>query len=118
MLHREPWSRARPCRSSGRLSRRAAPNFAFGRRARRTFTREGTYDAAATRLRDLAELGVSAIELMPLAAFDGARGWGYDGVAPFAPFAPYGTPDELRAFVAEAHRLGLAVILDLVLNHF
>jgi maltooligosyltrehalose trehalohydrolase len=83
-----------------------------------TFTPAGTYAGAAERLELLSELGVTAIELMPLASFDGARGWGYDGVAHYAPFAPYGTPDELRAFVDRAHELGLAVLLDVVYNHF
>jgi maltooligosyltrehalose trehalohydrolase len=83
-----------------------------------TFTEEGTYRAAGLRLPLLRELGVTAIELMPVAAFQGARGWGYDGVALFAPFAPYGSPDELRAFVDSAHGLGLSVLLDVVYNHF
>ncbi|WP_394839257.1 malto-oligosyltrehalose trehalohydrolase [Pendulispora rubella] len=83
-----------------------------------TFTREGTYDAARARLRDLAELGVTTIELMPLAAFPGQRGWGYDGVALYAPFAPYGTPDDLRRFIDDAHGLGVGVLLDVVYNHF
>jgi maltooligosyltrehalose trehalohydrolase len=83
-----------------------------------TFTEEGTYAAAATRLAQLAELGITTIELMPLAAFPGTRGWGYDGVAHYAPFAPYGNPDELRAFIDAAHGLGLAVLLDVVYNHF
>jgi maltooligosyltrehalose trehalohydrolase len=83
-----------------------------------TFTAEGTYDSAAKRLRDLVDLGVTAIELMPIASFDGSRGWGYDGVAHYAPYAPYGTPDELRAFVDHAHGLGLSVLLDVVYNHF
>jgi maltooligosyltrehalose trehalohydrolase len=83
-----------------------------------TFTEEGTYAAAADRLPYLADLGVTALELMPLAAFAGRRGWGYDGVAPYAPFAPYGTPDELRAFVDRAHDLGISVLLDAVYNHF
>ena len=82
------------------------------------FTREGTYAAAAERLDDLAELGVTAVELMPLSAAPGHRGWGYDGVAHFAPFAPYGRPERLRAFVERAHALGLAVLLDVVYNHF
>lgn len=82
-----------------------------------TFTEEGTYAAAERRLGYLAELGVTAIELMPIAAFAGGRGWGYDGVAHYAPFAPYGTPDELRRFVDEAHGRGLAVLLDVVYNH-
>jgi maltooligosyltrehalose trehalohydrolase len=83
-----------------------------------TFTPEGTYASAAERLEELAKLGVTTLELMPIAAFDGTRGWGYDGVAHYAPFAPYGTPDELRAFIDRAHELGLAVLLDVVYNHF
>ncbi len=83
-----------------------------------TFTEEGTYRTAAARLDEIADLGVSAIEILPVAAFAGARGWGYDGVALYAPHAPYGDPDDLRAFVREAHARGLAVILDVVYNHF
>ena len=83
-----------------------------------TFTQEGTYAAAARRLEDLAALSITAIELMPLAAFAGRRGWGYDGVLPFAPHPAYGTPDELKAFVDRAHGLGLMVVLDVVYNHF
>jgi maltooligosyltrehalose trehalohydrolase len=83
-----------------------------------TFTEEGTYDAARRHLGYLARLGVRTLELMPVASFDGARGWGYDGVAHYAPFAPYGTPDDLRRFVDEAHGFGLSVILDVVYNHF
>jgi len=83
-----------------------------------TFTAAGTYEGARARLPELAALGVTAIELMPLAAFPGGRGWGYEGVALFAPFAPYGQPDELRRLIDEAHRLGLAVLLDVVYNHF
>jgi len=83
-----------------------------------TFTPEGTFAAAAERLEDLAALGVTAVELMPVAAFGGERGWGYDGVLLFAPHRAYGTPDELRAFVDRAHGLGLSVFLDVVYNHF
>jgi maltooligosyltrehalose trehalohydrolase len=83
-----------------------------------TFSPEGTYAGVAARLPALRDLGVTAIELMPLAAFAGSRGWGYDGVALYAPFAGYGTPDQLRALVDEAHGLGLAVFLDVVYNHF
>jgi maltooligosyltrehalose trehalohydrolase len=83
-----------------------------------TFTPEGTYAAASAHLAELRELGVTAIELMPVNAFPGERGWGYDGVAHFAPFAPYGSPDALRAFVDEAHSQGLSVLLDVVYNHF
>lgn len=83
-----------------------------------TFTKEGTYRAAREHLAELAALGVTTLELMPLAAFPGRRGWGYDGVAPFAPYPGYGRPDDLREFVDEAHGLGLAVVLDVVYNHF
>ncbi|WP_169791353.1 alpha-amylase family glycosyl hydrolase [Sandaracinus amylolyticus] len=83
-----------------------------------TFTREGTFAAAREKLPHLAALGVDAIELMPVASFPGARGWGYDGVALLAPHAAYGAPEELVRFVDEAHRLGLSVLLDVVLNHF
>ncbi len=82
-----------------------------------TFTPQGTFRAAVARLPELVELGVTAIELMPLADFPGERNWGYDGVAPFAPARCYGHPDDLRALVNEAHRLGLAVHLDVVYNH-
>jgi len=83
-----------------------------------TFTPAGTYAAAAQRLATLVELGVTAIEVMPLADVPGSRNWGYDGVLPFAPSHNYGTPDELKAFVDGAHALGLAVYLDVVYNHF
>ncbi len=83
-----------------------------------TFTEEGTFDAARERLPHLLELGVTTIELMPVAAFAGERGWGYDGVALFAPHAAYGTPDALRELVDAAHGLGLSVLLDVVYNHF
>ncbi len=82
-----------------------------------TFTPEGTFAAAAARLPALAELGVTAIELMPVADFPGRHGWGYDGVCPFAPARCYGTPDDLRRLVDRAHGLGLAVLLDAVFNH-
>lgn len=83
-----------------------------------TFTTEGTFSAAIERLSDVATLGVTAIQLMPVAAFPGERGWGYDGVALYATHAAYGSPDELRRLVDEAHALGLSVILDVVYNHF
>lgn len=83
-----------------------------------TFTPAGTFAAAAARLPELAELGVTAIELMPLSSFPGRRGWGYDGVGHFAPYAGYGSPDDLRALVDAAHLLGLSVLLDVVYNHF
>jgi maltooligosyltrehalose trehalohydrolase len=82
-----------------------------------TFTAEGTFAAAAARLGGLADLGVTAVEIMPVAEFPGARGWGYDGVYISAAQSSYGGPLELAAFVAEAHRQGLAVILDVVYNH-
>lgn len=83
-----------------------------------TFTPEGTWTAAAARLPELAELGVTAVVVMPVAEFPGRFGWGYDGVYPFAPTRLYGTPDDFRRFVAAAHALGLGVILDVVYNHF
>jgi maltooligosyltrehalose trehalohydrolase len=83
-----------------------------------TFTPQGTFAAAAGRLDHLARLGVNAVELMPIADFPGSHNWGYDGVAPFAPARCYGTPDSFRAFVDRAHRHGIAVILDVVYNHF
>jgi maltooligosyltrehalose trehalohydrolase len=81
------------------------------------FTPDGTFASAATKLPLLRDLGVTAIELMPLADFPGRRNWGYDGVALFAPSRAYGHPDDLRAFVDAAHRLGLAVLIDVVYNH-
>jgi maltooligosyltrehalose trehalohydrolase len=83
-----------------------------------TFTPEGTYAAAAAHLHELVELGITAIELMPLAQPAGLRNWGYDGVGLYAPAHAYGRPDELKAFVARAHALGLCVFLDVVYNHF
>jgi maltooligosyltrehalose trehalohydrolase len=83
-----------------------------------TFTPEGTYAAAAERLEHLVALGVTTLELMPLSSFAGRRGWGYDGVAHFAPHAPYGSPDELREFVDRVHEHGLSLLLDAVYNHF
>jgi len=83
-----------------------------------TFTEHGSYAAACLKLPELVALGITTIELMPVAAFAGARGWGYDGVSLYAPFAGYGTPDELRALVDCAHGLGLTVLLDVVYNHF
>jgi maltooligosyltrehalose trehalohydrolase len=82
-----------------------------------TFTPEGTYAAARHHLDHLAELGISVIEMMPVAEFPGRFGWGYDGVGLFAPYHCYGTPDDLRAFVDDAHARGIAVILDVVYNH-
>ncbi len=82
-----------------------------------TFTREGTWSAAARRLEALAELGITTVELMPVAEFPGDFGWGYDGVDLFAPYHHYGHPDEMRGFVDRAHALGLGVILDVVYNH-
>jgi maltooligosyltrehalose trehalohydrolase len=83
-----------------------------------TFTREGTWRAAAEQLPELARIGITVIEMMPVAEFPGKFGWGYDGVDLFAPSHLYGTPDDLRAFIDRAHSLGLGVILDVVYNHF
>ncbi len=82
-----------------------------------TFTPEGTWDGARKQLPELASLGITVIEVMPVAEFAGAHGWGYDGVDLFAPAHIYGSPDDLRSFINEAHLLGLGVILDVVYNH-
>jgi maltooligosyltrehalose trehalohydrolase len=83
-----------------------------------TLTPEGTFLSAARELPALAEIGITTIELMPVAEFPGRFGWGYDGVCLYAPSRLYGTPDDFRFFVDEAHRLGMGVILDVVYNHF
>jgi maltooligosyltrehalose trehalohydrolase len=82
-----------------------------------TFSPEGTFEGARARLPHLRDVGVTAVEIMPVAAFPGAFGWGYDGVDLYAPYAGYGRPDDFRRFVDEAHRLGLGVMLDVVYNH-
>ena len=82
-----------------------------------TFTPQGTWRAAADKLPFLKDLGITAIEMMPVNDFVGRFGWGYDGVDWFAPTRLYGTPDDLRAFVDHAHRLGIGIILDVVYNH-
>ncbi len=83
-----------------------------------TFTREGTFRAAAERLPYLKSLGVTVVEIMPVGDFPGRWSWGYDGVSLFAPDSCYGRPDDLKAFVDRAHALGIAVLLDVVYNHF
>jgi len=83
-----------------------------------TFTKEGTWRAATEQLAELARIGITVVEMMPIADFPGKFGWGYDGVNLFAPSHLYGTPDDLRAFIDRAHSLGVAVILDVVYNHF
>jgi malto-oligosyltrehalose trehalohydrolase/4-alpha-glucanotransferase len=82
------------------------------------FTLEGSFRAAVEKLDHLVELGVTAIEIMPVAEFPGGRNWGYDGVLPYAPDASYGRPEELKALVDAAHARGLMVLLDVVYNHF
>jgi maltooligosyltrehalose trehalohydrolase len=82
-----------------------------------TFTREGTWDAVRREFAELASAGITVLEIMPVADFPGRFGWGYDGVGLFAPVAIYGTPDDFRRFVDEAHRHSLGVILDVVYNH-
>src|SRR3954470_5099432 len=82
-----------------------------------TFTPEGTWAAAAGQLAALADLGITVIEMMPVADFSGRFGWGYDGVNLYAPTRLYGTPDDLRAFIDRAHSLAIGVILDVVYNH-
>jgi maltooligosyltrehalose trehalohydrolase len=82
-----------------------------------TFTAEGTWRAAAEQLAELARIGITVVEMMPVAEFPGRFGWGYDGVNLYAPAHIYGTPDDLRAFVDRAHACGLGVMLDVVYNH-
>jgi len=82
------------------------------------FSRAGTFDGAAEMLDYLATVGVTAVEIMPVADFPGARNWGYDGVFLYAPDASYGRPERFKAFVEAAHGRGVAVILDVVYNHF
>ncbi|MEW6257490.1 MAG: malto-oligosyltrehalose trehalohydrolase [Pseudomonadota bacterium] len=82
------------------------------------FTPEGTFRAAIERLDHLRDLGVTGIELMPVADFPGARNWGYDGVLPFAPDSSYGRPEDMKAFVDAAHARGISMLLDVVYNHF
>ena len=83
-----------------------------------TFTPEGTFRAAIDKLPYLADLGITMIEVMPLSQFGGKRGWGYDGVLLYAPHSTYGPPEDFKAFVYTAHRHGISVVLDIVLNHF
>lgn len=82
-----------------------------------TFTRQGTWSSALIELQNLASLGITVLEVMPVAEFPGRFGWGYDGVQWFAPVHIYGSPDDFRRFVDRAHSLGLGVILDVVYNH-
>ena len=83
-----------------------------------TFTSQGSYAAVIPKLPYLKDLGVTALELMPLSDFAGRRNWGYDGVLPYAPDSAYGRPEELKALVQAAHQAGLMVFLDVVYNHF
>ena len=83
-----------------------------------TFTPDGTFRAAIEKLPYLAELGITMVEILPIAQFGGNRGWGYDGVLLYAPHAAYGSPDDVKAFVDAAHAHGISIVLDLVLNHF
>ncbi|HEV7607278.1 MAG TPA: malto-oligosyltrehalose trehalohydrolase [Steroidobacteraceae bacterium] len=83
-----------------------------------TFTEAGTFRAAIGRLDHLAKLGITALQVMPVADFPGARNWGYDGVLPYAPDASYGRPEDFKALIDAAHARGIAVLLDVVYNHF
>ncbi len=83
-----------------------------------TFSPQGTYSGVKAKLPQLVDLGITAIELMPLADFAGKRNWGYDGVLPYAPDSAYGRPEDLKALVDAAHAAGLMVLLDVVYNHF
>src|SRR5262249_54933834 len=82
-----------------------------------TFTPEGTWQAAVDQLSRVVDVGISLLEVMPVADFAGSFGWGYDGVDLFAPTRLYGRPDDFRDFVDRAHALGLGVLLDVVYNH-
>jgi maltooligosyltrehalose trehalohydrolase len=82
------------------------------------FTPEGTFRATMAKLDHLVALGVTAIEIMPIADFPGGRNWGYDGVMPYAPDSSYGRPDDFKALIEAAHARGIAVLLDVVYNHF
>ncbi|MDB5613575.1 MAG: malto-oligosyltrehalose trehalohydrolase protein, partial [Devosia sp.] len=82
-----------------------------------TFTAEGTWTAAGAKLSQLRDIGVNVVQIMPVGTFKGDFGWGYDTILPYAPFAPYGLPSDMRAFVDTAHALGIGVILDVVYNH-
>jgi maltooligosyltrehalose trehalohydrolase len=101
-----------------RLARPALARSRGLRAARRHVQPEGTFAGVEKKLDHLAELGITAIELMPIADFPGKRGWGYDGVLQFAPESAYGRPEELKSLIAAAHRRGIAVMLDVVYNHF
>jgi maltooligosyltrehalose trehalohydrolase len=83
-----------------------------------TATPEGTYSGLMNKLESLRDLGITAIELMPIAEFPGQRNWGYDGVLPYAPDSAYGTPEDLKRLVERAHELGIMIFLDVVYNHF
>ncbi len=83
-----------------------------------TFTEEGTFAGVANKLDYLKDLGVTAIELMPVADFPGRYGWGYDGVLPYAPESQYGTPDDFKVLIQQTHKKGMQVFLDVVYNHF
>jgi maltooligosyltrehalose trehalohydrolase len=82
-----------------------------------TFTQQGTFAAAKQRARELSEMGINAVEVMPVSQFSGARNWGYDAVFPFAVQNTYGGPEELKKLVDKFHENGIAVILDVVYNH-
>src|SRR4051812_2729167 len=83
-----------------------------------TFTPQGTYAGVASKVKQLADTGITAIELLPLSDFGGKRNWGYDGVLPYAPDSAYGRPEDLKALIDAAHKAGLMVFLDVVYNHF
>ena len=83
-----------------------------------TFTPEGSFAGVSRKLEHLRRLGVTAIEIMPVAEFPGSRSWGYDGVLPYAPASAYGSPEDLKSLVCAAHAHGIAVMLDVVYNHF
>ena len=111
-LYAPPSAHERPSFRATRLDSAAIYELHVG-----TFTPEGTFAAAATRLRDLADLGITHVEVMPINTFNGTHGWGYDGVGWYAVHEPYGGPEGFAAFVDECHRHDMAVVLDVVYNH-
>jgi maltooligosyltrehalose trehalohydrolase len=124
----DPCSRSQPEGLSGPSRVVEIPEIADGPRLRLedlviyelhvgTFSEEGTFDGVVPRLPELRDLGITAIELMPVATFPGSRGWGYDGVYTYAPHPAYGGPEGLARLVDAAHREGLGVLLDVVYNH-
>ena len=112
------WPHLEQLRPSHGLPGGDVPELHVGTFVDPTGTGTGTYSSAATKLADLAQLGINVVELMPVAEFPGSYSWGYNPLYPSAPCRAYGSPADLQAFINQAHQLGIAVILDVVFNHF